>query len=62
MKREPVRDFYEIQRLQRGGVFLGYLALSASSIIMHLLSTLISRQREILADAAPAHEGSANIL
>jgi heat shock protein HtpX len=29
-----------------------YLAVFASNIIMHLLSTLISRQREILADAA----------
>jgi len=31
---------------------LANLALTLSSIIMHLLSTLISRQREILADAA----------
>lgn len=39
---------------QQGGVgpLLVYLALTISSIIMHLLSTLISRQREILADAA----------
>jgi len=29
-----------------------YLAVSFSSVIMHLLSTLISREREILADAA----------
>ncbi len=29
-----------------------YLAVFASNVIMHLLSTLISRQREILADAA----------
>jgi len=29
-----------------------YLAVSLSALIMHLLSTLISRQREILADAA----------
>jgi Zn-dependent protease with chaperone function/Zn-finger nucleic acid-binding protein len=54
---EPENDVqwpaYNTQQ-QRGGVFLGYLALSASSIIMHLLSTLISRQREILADAAAA--------
>jgi Zn-dependent protease with chaperone function/Zn-finger nucleic acid-binding protein len=35
-----------------GGAVLLFLALTISSIIMHLLSTLISRQREVLADAA----------
>lgn len=35
-----------------GGPLLLYLALTISSAVMHLLSTLISRQREILADAA----------
>ena len=36
----------------RGGHALLYLAFVFSSLVMHLLSTLISRQREILADAA----------
>lgn len=35
-----------------GGAVLVYIALTISSFIMHLLSTLISRQREVLADAA----------
>ncbi len=35
-----------------GGPPLLYLAVSLSALIMHLLSTLISREREILADAA----------
>jgi Zn-dependent protease with chaperone function/Zn-finger nucleic acid-binding protein len=35
-----------------GGSALLYLAVSLSSVVMHLLSTLISREREILADAA----------
>jgi Zn-dependent protease with chaperone function/Zn-finger nucleic acid-binding protein len=35
-----------------GGVVLLFIALTISSFIMHLLSTLISRQREVLADAA----------
>jgi Zn-dependent protease with chaperone function/Zn-finger nucleic acid-binding protein len=35
-----------------GGAPLVYLALTVSTLIMHLLSTLVSRQREILADAA----------
>jgi Zn-dependent protease with chaperone function/Zn-finger nucleic acid-binding protein len=35
-----------------GGVVLLFIALTISSFVMHLLSTLISRQREILADAA----------
>jgi len=34
-----------------GGNPLVYLAASISSLLMHLLSTLISRQRELLADA-----------
>jgi Zn-dependent protease with chaperone function/Zn-finger nucleic acid-binding protein len=36
----------------RGGAPLVYLALTVSNMIMHVLSTLVSRQREILADAA----------
>jgi Zn-dependent protease with chaperone function/Zn-finger nucleic acid-binding protein len=36
----------------RGGPGLVYFAFTISAAIMHLLSTLISRQREILADAA----------
>ena len=35
-----------------GGIPLLYIAATISVLIMHLLSTLISRQREILADAA----------
>ena len=35
-----------------GGIPLLYFAATISALIMHLLSTLISRQREILADAA----------
>jgi len=35
-----------------GGAGLIYVALTISYIIMHLLSTLISREREVLADAA----------
>jgi len=35
-----------------GGAVLLFIALTISSFIMHLLSTLISRQREVLADAA----------
>lgn len=40
----------------RGGAppALIYLAVALSSVIMHLLSTLLSREREILADAAAA--------
>ncbi len=37
---------------QISGAPLVWLALTISTLIMHLLSTLISRQREILADAA----------
>jgi len=41
------------QTVGRGaGIPLVYLAVTLSSIIMHLISTLISREREILADAA----------
>ncbi len=42
-------------RHQGGGGFppvLFYIAVSLSTLIMHLLSTLISRERELLADAA----------
>jgi Zn-dependent protease with chaperone function/Zn-finger nucleic acid-binding protein len=39
-------------QVRGGGAPLIYLALTVSSLIMHLLSTLVSRQREILADAA----------
>jgi Zn-dependent protease with chaperone function/Zn-finger nucleic acid-binding protein len=43
------------QSQQRGGAPpLLYIALTLSAIIMHLLSTLISRQRELLADATAA--------
>ncbi|MGD8537683.1 MAG: zinc metalloprotease HtpX [Candidatus Aminicenantes bacterium] len=35
-----------------GGAVLLFIALTISSFVMHLLSTLISRQREVLADAA----------
>ena len=37
---------------QVSGAPLMWMALTASTLIMHLLSTLISRQREILADAS----------
>lgn len=40
------------QAREGGGHILVYLAATLSGLIMHLLSTLISRQREILADAA----------
>lgn len=40
------------QAQEVGGHILVYLAATLSGLIMHLLSTLISRQREILADAA----------
>lgn len=36
----------------RGGPVLAYLAVSLSALVMHLLSTLVSRERELLADAA----------
>lgn len=35
-----------------GGAVLLFIALTISSFLIHLLSTLISRQREVLADAA----------
>jgi heat shock protein HtpX len=41
----------QTDRSRACSVFL-YLAVTASAIVMHLLSTLISREREILADAA----------
>lgn len=40
------------QAAASGGSMLLYAALTISAVVMHLLSTLISRQREILADAA----------
>ena len=40
------------QQQSGGGAVLLFIALTISSFIMHLLSTLISRQREVLADAA----------
>jgi len=39
-------------QVRGSGAPLVYLALTISTLIMHLLSTLVSRQREILADAA----------
>ena len=38
-------------QVRGGGAPLVYLALTVSTLIMHLLSTLVSRHREILADA-----------
>lgn len=53
---EPDTPYHRHHSQARGGGavahFMVYLAVFASNIIMHLLSTLISRQREILADAA----------
>ncbi|UCC39203.1 MAG: M48 family metalloprotease [Candidatus Aminicenantes bacterium] len=59
---ERVRQAIEPEKLQRAGKYrsqrggaapyLIYFAVTVSAIIMHLLSTLISRQREVLADAA----------
>ena len=40
-----------------GGPALVYLAVTLSSLVMQLLSTLISREREILADAAAVEFG-----
>lgn len=58
---ERVRDALEPENLQQGGKYrtkgsgaapyLVYFAVTLSAIVMHILSTLISRQREILADA-----------
>jgi Zn-dependent protease with chaperone function/Zn-finger nucleic acid-binding protein len=39
-------------QVETGGAPLVYAALTVSTLVMHLLSTLVSRQREILADAA----------
>jgi Zn-dependent protease with chaperone function/Zn-finger nucleic acid-binding protein len=39
-------------QVETSGAPLVYAALTISTLIMHLLSTLVSRQREILADAA----------
>ncbi|MBM3306015.1 MAG: hypothetical protein FJY79_08770 [Candidatus Aminicenantes bacterium] len=54
---EPEREDPRDSRSGRGegAVFppvLFYLAVSLSALVMHLLSTLISRERELLADAA----------
>lgn len=52
---EPERYSYPTSypsRVRGGGAPLVYLALTVSTLIMHMLSTLVSRQREILADAA----------
>jgi len=43
---------YHPGQVRVGGAPLVYLALTVSTLIMHLLSTIVSRQREILADAA----------
>jgi len=43
---------FPVEKEGRAGHVLLYLAFVLSSLIMHLLSTLISRQRELLADAA----------
>ena len=48
---QPQGKSYQSQQTGRGGPLLIYLALSVSVVVMHILSTLISRQREILADA-----------
>ena len=56
---EPEREDVEGPRSPRGGrvgmgraPFLFYLALDISALAMHLLSMLVSRERELLADAA----------
>jgi Zn-dependent protease with chaperone function/Zn-finger nucleic acid-binding protein len=59
---ERVRDALEPENIQADGKYrtkgggaapyLVYFAVTLSAIVMHGLSTLISRQREILADAA----------
>jgi len=56
------KDFYEIQSLQwKKSLFvftaLIYVAAAISSFVMRLLSTLISRERELLADAAAVEFG-----
>jgi len=45
-------DSFSQSKGSQAALPLANLALTLSSVIMHLLSTLISRQREILADAA----------
>jgi heat shock protein HtpX len=53
---EPDTSYHRHQSQPQGGGVVAhmmvYFAVFVSNIIMHLLSTLISRQREILADAA----------
>lgn len=51
---EPTSHSYKSQPKGGGAVahLMVYMAVFISNILMHLLSTLISRQREILADAA----------
>ncbi len=49
---QPQGKAYQNQQAAQGGPLLVYLALSVSAVVMHILSTLISRQREILADSA----------
>jgi heat shock protein HtpX len=53
---EPDTSYHRHHSQPQGGGavahFMVYMAVFASNIIMHMLSTLISRQREILADAA----------
>jgi len=50
-QERPQGQIGEIQD-SGGGNPLVYAATSLSSVVMHLLSTLVSRQRELLADAA----------
>jgi len=47
----PQGASYQMQQ-GRGGAPLVYFAFTVSAIIMHMLSTLVSREREILADSA----------
>ncbi len=59
---ERMREAAQPQAASRPGTYRGdveasgaplvYAALTISTLIMHLLSTLVSRQREVLADAA----------
>lgn len=48
----PDSESFPATKDGRGGHVPLYLAFVFSSLVMHLLSTLISRQRELLADAA----------
>jgi Zn-dependent protease with chaperone function/Zn-finger nucleic acid-binding protein len=50
-KAHPEATAYSSQSEISGAPFL-WMALTVSTLIMHLLSTLVSRQRELLADAA----------